>query len=181
MILQKQWKVWTGLSVAALACFMISADTSYSAAKDKGEAKLELGGKNITVTYGRPSTEGRGYKSMTDGVPEGFRWRLGRNDATTIETEADLKFGDVTVPAGKYSLAGLKTKDGWDLMVHPNANRWGSPVPEDGYIANIPLEVGEPKEEAELMTIHLKEKDGKGMFALVWGTKKLSATFEVVE
>ena len=180
MLELKGWKVWFPLTVMMAALVAMTATPSI-AADDQGEANLELAGKSIVVTYGRPSTEGKGYKSMKDGVPEGFMWRLGKNNATTLESDADLKFGDVTVEAGKYSLVGKKTKDGWDLLVHPNANRWGSPVPEEGYIATIPLKVSKPDEEAKLMTIELKEKDGKGMFALIWGDQELSTMFEVAE
>ncbi len=181
MVVQKSWKVWTGLSIVVCTLFLMSGGPSFSAAEDRGEAKLEIGGKNITIDYGRPSIEGRGYKSMKESIPEGTLWRMGSNSTTTLETDGDLKFGDKTVPAGKYSLAGKKTADGWDLLVHPDFERRGSAVPEDGYTATIPLKVGEAKKEAELMTIRLREKEGKGMFALVWGDQKLSARFTVAD
>ncbi len=181
MLARKSWKVMSFVSMAMFGLGLMILGPSFSAEEDCGEVKLEMAGKTIAVEYGRPSTEGKAYKSMADGVPEGTLWRMGKNEATTLETDADLKFGEVTVKAGKYSLAAKKTAEGWDLLVHPNAKRWGSPVPEDGYVATIPLTVGEPKEASDLLTIRLREKEGKGTFVLVWGKQKLSTQFEIAQ
>lgn len=170
------WFVF-GLVTAMLVGF--STGPAVGAEEDSGEAMVTLDGKKVTVTYSRPSTEGKGYKALDKGIDEGFMWRLGMNKATTFETEADLNFGDVAVKAGKYSLAAKKTKDGWDLLVHPEWDRWGSPVPKEGYVATIPLKMGKAKEAAEKLTIDLKEKDGEGHFVLTWGPDQLSTTFKV--
>jgi hypothetical protein len=156
-----------------------STQSASSTNDDEGKSSLTLNGKKLSVAFSRPSTEGKGYQALDKGIEEGFLWRLGKNKATTFETEADLKFGDVEVKAGKYSLAAKKTKDGWDLLVHPEWDRWGSPVPKEGYVATIPLKMGKAKEAAEKLTIDLKEKDGEGHFMLTWGPDTLSTTFKV--
>lgn len=163
---------------AVVLLFLASFTPPASAADDRGEAKIDVGGKSISVEYGRPSTEGEGYQSMKEGVPEGFIWRMGSNAATTLKTEVDLMFGDVKVAAGEYSLAALKTKEGWNLLVHPDPKRRGTGKVED-YTASIPFKVGEPKEAAELLTIRLREKDGKGRLALIWGSQRLTVPFTV--
>lgn len=179
MIVQSYRSSWVvfGLAFALLVGF--STGSVFAAEEDAGEAALALDGKKVTVTYGRPSSEGKGYKALDKGIDEGFLWRMGKNKATTIETEADLKFGDVALKAGKYSLAAKKTKDGWDLLVHPEWDRWGTPVPKEGYVATIPLKMEKAKEEAKLMTIDLKEKDGEGHLVLTWGMDQLSAAFKI--
>ena len=173
---RSSWVVF-GLALALLVGF--SAGAAVAADEDAGEATLALAGKKITVAYGRPSTEGKGYKALDKGIEEGFMWRMGKNKATTLETEADLKFGDVAVKAGKYSLVAKKTKDGWEMLVHPEWDRWGTPVPKEGYVATIPLKVAKAKEAAKLLTIGLEEKDGEGHLILTWGPDQLSAAFKI--
>jgi hypothetical protein len=171
--------MWAVLGTTGLLLAVFLNSPAYAAKDDRGEAKLTLSGKNISIDYGRPSTKGKGYQSM-DKIAEGFSWRMGRNEATKLEMDGDLKFGDQVIKAGKYSLVAKKTKDGWNLLVHPNADRWGTPVPEDGYVGNpIPLKASELKDEVELLTIKLEEKDGEGVFTLDWGKQELSAKFKI--
>src|SRR5262250_2463515 len=59
-------------------------------------------GKTITVDYSSPRTKGR--KIFGDLVPYGEVWRTGANEATTFVTTADLKAGNVNVPAGNYTI-----------------------------------------------------------------------------
>lgn len=170
-----------GSSVVGLLVVVVFSGLARAAEEDRGKAELVLGGKKISVDYGRPSTEGKGYHSLEKGIAEGTLWRMGKNEATRLESEADLKFGDVVVKAGKYRLAAKKTKDGWDLLVHPKAEGWGTPVPKDGYVATIPLKLGEIEEEAKLLTIALAEKEGTATFTLSWGKQTLSAEFKLAE
>lgn len=179
MRIQSYRSNWAAFGLALASVFAYSVGVAVAAEEDSGETALALDGKKVTVTYGRPSTEGKGYKALDKGIEEGFLWRLGKNKATTFETDADLKFGEVVVKAGKYSLAAKKTKEGWDLLVHPDWDRWGTPVPKEGYVATIPLKVEKAKEEVKLLTIDLKEEHGEGHWVLTWGKDQLSTSFKV--
>jgi len=172
---------WTALVLSVMTIAVFSAYPANAADDDRGQASVTIGGKKIVIDYGRPSTEGKGYQSLQKGMAEGFFWRMGKDKATTLETEADLKFGDQDVKAGKYSLVAKKTKDGWEMLVHPKADRWGTPVPKEGYLATIPLKTDEPKEEAKLLTIQLEEKEGAGLFALTWGKDQLTTEFKIAD
>jgi len=57
------------LAVSLLAVSSVSAQTN-----PRGEAKLELDGKAVTVEYGRPSLKGR---DMLARAQPGQSWRLG--------------------------------------------------------------------------------------------------------
>lgn len=148
---------------------------------ERGKAELTLDGKKITITFGRPSTEGAGYKSMEAGVPDGTLWRMGSNQATKIETEGDLKFGDTVIKAGTYSLVAKRKGDKWNLLFHPNADRWGIPVPKDGYIAEVELKTSKPKEPVKLLTLKLEKTDDGGEFTLAWGDEQGKAKFTLGE
>src|SRR5262249_52794031 len=80
-------------------------------------------GGTITITYGRPSIRGR--KIMGGLVPYGEVWRTGADEATTLETGADLKIGSLDVPKGTYALFTLPAADGWQMIVNKTAKQWG--------------------------------------------------------
>lgn len=146
-------------------------------AAPRGEAKLELGGKKITITYGRPSTAGPGYKSMQTQMKDGFIWRMGSNQATKIVSETDLKFGDVTVKAGSYSLWAKRVGNGWHLLFHPKADVWGMPAQKDGFVAEVPMQSAKAAKDAELVTIELAKDGDGGVLKLLWGSDEGTVKF----
>ena len=64
-----------------------------------------LGDAKIKVCYNRPSARGRVV--MGGLVPFGDRWRLGANEATTIEVPVAVRFGDLILKPGIYSLYAI--------------------------------------------------------------------------
>src|SRR5688572_31372499 len=56
----------------------------------------------ITIQYGRPYLKGRTIGQ--DIVPYSEVWRVGADEATTLTSDADLVFGDLTVPAGSHTI-----------------------------------------------------------------------------
>jgi len=85
---------------------------------------LEVGGHKITITYGRPSLHGR--KMIGEHEPYGKVWRTGADEATTIETDADLDLNGLKVPKGTYSLFTIPEPDSWTLIVNKVAKQWGA-------------------------------------------------------
>src|SRR6516225_6852741 len=69
------------------------------------------GNLKIRVVYSRPSKKGREIFGKL--VPFGKTWRTGANEATTFETNTDLKFGDKELKAGKYSLWTIPGEQTW--------------------------------------------------------------------
>ncbi|HEY7409797.1 MAG TPA: DUF2911 domain-containing protein [Vicinamibacteria bacterium] len=63
-----------------------------------------LGGKKVSVEYGRPSLKGRTLDALLAQLPPDRIWRAGVNQVTTLETEGDIAIGGTRVPKGKYSL-----------------------------------------------------------------------------
>jgi hypothetical protein len=86
-------------------------------------ASASIGGKAITIVYASPRVRGRdGHIFTKDGLiskdPHYPVWRAGANAATTLKTEADLTIGDLSVPAGTYTLfADVSNPDQWTLIV----------------------------------------------------------------
>jgi hypothetical protein len=136
----------------------------------RGEAKATLGGHKLEIEYGRPSLKGR---DMLAQAPVGFQWRMGSNDATRLATAADLMFGSVSVPAGKYTLKATRTgEETWSLNV----------LNDSVSVADVPLTKATLSKSVETFTIKLTPdaQDKKaGVLELEWGTTALRAPFKV--
>lgn len=145
----------------------------------RGFSKVTIAGKNISVEHGRPSTSGAGYKQMST-VKDGFVWRLGSNEVTTLKTDVALKFGDNKLEPGRYGLFAKRAGMGWRLVVskknegHPMGHK-----PEED-LFEVGLDTTEAPAETELLTISLGQKDGKGTLSILWGKTSSSTTFEVI-
>lgn len=85
----------------------------------RGKAEATIDGKQIVIEYGRPALKGRKLDDLLEGLPEDRVWRAGENQVTTLETDAAIKIGGESIPAGKYSLYVHAPADGtWSLLVN---------------------------------------------------------------
>jgi len=160
------------LSLSVIAC----AGVGTQGARTTSEATIK--GKRVAVSYGRPALKGRDLLGM---APVGMVWRLGRNEATEIETAADLKIGGTVLKAGKYLLWAKKVGDNqWTLNFHPKTGIWGQPEMKEGYVSELPLKMSTAGDSADLLTITVSDNKGKGNIKIQWGTAVLSGDFEVV-
>jgi hypothetical protein len=163
-------------SVIALLC-LAGVACAQGGAQGRGTTEATIKGKKVSITYGRPSLKGR---DMLSKAPVGTVWRLGANQATEIETAADLKIGNTVLKAGKYSLWAKKTGDTtWVLAFHPKTGVWGQPELKEGYVAELPLTFTTASSSAEEVTITLSENKGNGNVKIQWGTAVLSGDFGV--
>lgn len=133
----------------------------------RGESEVTIDGKRIVIEYGRPSLQGR---DMLSRLPVGGTWRMGMNTATTLNTEAALKFGDQTVPAGRYTLTAKRTAEtSWNLV-----------IAGDDSTIEVPLQADQPSEPVETFTINLESTGGsQGRFSMAWGTMAQHTDFTV--
>jgi hypothetical protein len=70
----------------------------------RGTATVDIGGKKVSIDYGRPQLKGRALGDLMKQLPADRIWRAGSGAVTTFATAADLLIGGKRVPAGKYSL-----------------------------------------------------------------------------
>ncbi|MBZ5592920.1 MAG: DUF2911 domain-containing protein [Acidobacteriia bacterium] len=118
---------------------------------------FDLGGHKVTITYGRPYMKGR--KIMGGLVPYGQVWRTGADEATTIETDADLDINGLKVPAGKYGLFTLPTADSWTLIVNKTAKQWGAfSYKESADLGRTEMKVSKSNSPVEQFTITLTQE-----------------------
>lgn len=67
-------------------------------------AATTIGGKKVSIEYGRPALHGRTLGEVMKNLPADRMWRAGADAITTLTTETPLMIGSTKVPAGKYSL-----------------------------------------------------------------------------
>ena len=169
-------RMFVGLFSAAV--FVAFAMNAY-AANARGNAKLELNGKTVTVDYGKPALNGRKVEDLLGQLPAGEVWRLGADKSTTFTTTGDLKFGDTTIPKGEYSLWARKDSDGsWKLVFNKQHGQWGTNHDATQDLAVVPMKEEKEGKAAETVEITLEKENGAGEISVAWGTMELSATFK---
>jgi hypothetical protein len=146
------------IATASLATLSLSAP-SHAEEKEKrasphAEVTAPLGGKKITINYGRPYVKGRAIFGGL--VPWGQVWRTGADEATTLSTETDVVIGGLKVPKGDYALFTIPTEKSWTLVVNKTAKQWGAfkyDAAQD--LGRVPMTVAAGAKPVEQFTIEL--------------------------
>src|SRR5256712_11723757 len=116
--------------------------------------RATLAGANLAVHYSRPSMRGRAI--FGNVVPWNKVWRTGANEATVLETSADLVIAGTSLPAGKYSLWTVPSPDGWKLIVNNNTGQWGTQYDAKHDFARLDMKVERLAQPAEQVTIAIQ-------------------------
>jgi hypothetical protein len=155
-----------------------AATAEAPAVGDRGTASATFGNATVSIDYGRPKLEGR---DMLAQATDGMVWRMGKNEATEIKTDAELKFGDTVIPPGSYSLWMKKiSSDQWHLIFNKKTGIWGTEHSAADDLAEVPLAMSTNPESVEAFTIELAASDEtSGTLKAMWGTAILSADFTV--
>ena len=82
------------------------------------------GPSRITIDYGQPHARDRTI--FGELVPYGEVWRLGANWATRLTVDFDVRFGDLDVPRGEYTLFMLPREESAELIVSRQTRQWGT-------------------------------------------------------
>ena len=83
----------------------------------------KVGAATVKINYNSPSLKGR--KIGTELAPYGKLWRAGANEATTFETDKNIKVEGKDLPAGKYTLFALPNENEWKFMFNSQLGQWG--------------------------------------------------------
>src|SRR6266496_1925585 len=116
------------LLLSAMAGALFLALTVTGAAQQRKspheQTSLNVGAAKITITYGRPYMRGRKIFGGLEAY--GKVWRTGADEATTLETSADVDIAGLKVPKGTYALFPIPGENGWKLIVNKTAKQWGA-------------------------------------------------------
>jgi hypothetical protein len=157
---------------------MVGAVAAQNRVSPHETTELTLNGKKISVTYGRPSMKGR--KIVGALVPYGQVWRTGADEATVLNTEADLTIGNLAVPKGKYAIFTLPSETGWKLIINKVADQMGAfNYDEKQDLGRVDMKVGKTSAPVEQFTITLTKSGNGGVMKLEWENTSASVAFQV--
>lgn len=90
-------------------------------------ASGKIKGATITINYSSPSVKGRKVWDPSGTLaPYGKVWRAGANEATTFETDKDIKVEGKELPAGKYGFFAIPGESEWTIIFNKVPNQWGA-------------------------------------------------------
>lgn len=119
----------TILSLAAAMTFFIGVQSTDAQIKLPPASSTQtvtqgLGIKNVTLTYQRPSINGRVI--FGELVPYGQVWRTGANNIPNLTFEEEVTIEGHQIPAGTYGLLTVPNKDTWTIILSKNKQQWGA-------------------------------------------------------
>ncbi len=160
------------LGVVVAVAAMVAAPIVMGHGNKPGSSSAKIGGGEVKVEFTGPESKGRDVLSL---LPPGGYWRMGADRATTLTTDVDLKFGDMTVPKGSYTLvAHFDENKKWSLVV---AEGLGSGFKPTKVVAKTAGTISKLDTAVENMVIKLEASGDQGKLILDWGTARLTAEF----
>lgn len=170
------------ITAASLAVTSFVRAAEEKRASPHEQTTLTLGGKKITVEYGRPFKKGRDIFGGL--VPWDQVWRTGADEATTLATDADIVIGSLKVPKGKYSLFTMPVGKGkeWTLIVNKEFDQWGAyKYDRTKDLGRTSLKVDAAPASTEQLTIALEAQGDQksATFKIIWDKTVASTTLKL--
>jgi hypothetical protein len=172
-------------ALATALSILAAAAVAYGQQSPPMTTSVSIGGKSITIKYSAPSVRGRKIFGGSDALqPDNTVWRAGANQATALHTDADLTFGNVSLPAGDYTLYVYLDPKAWQLIISKQTGQWG--INRDGStsldktkaVPVITMKMSKPPALVEQYKMTLASDGGnKGTLTLEWENKKASVDF----
>ena len=123
-----------------------------------------VGDASILIDYSRPAQRGRNV--WGDVVQPEKVWRLGADMATHFSTTGDLTFDGIRLPAGRYTLWMMLSRDGSSsLIVNQRVNIFGTNYDPRGDLLRIPLKRTTLSPAVERLTLDI----AGGLLRISWG------------
>ena len=165
-----------------LTLFILSSATGFGQIETPrpsplGKIEQTIGIMKVTIEYSRPGVKGR--KIFGGLVPYGQVWRTGANAATQFRTDKALRFGEVTLPAGFYSLFSIPGPSEWTLIINSETGQTGTAHKPEKDLFRIPMKVSSLPQPVERFTIGFEAGEGGGVLTLDWDSTRASAAFTV--
>jgi hypothetical protein len=137
----------------------------------------EVDGVRIAIEYGRPSKRGRVIWGSL--VPFGRWWMPGADEATTLTTSGTLRIGDLTVPAGDYTIYTEPGADTFNLIINRDTWVFHTVYEPTRDLGRVPMMMQTPIPTAspvEQLTFTIVPRSGGagGSLELIWDDRKYS-------
>ncbi len=174
------------LAIVALALFLYSTfvENIFSPRlSPKDSAKIELNDLDLKIEYNRPSKREREIFGAL--VPFNQVWRTGANEATTFETNKDLRIEGLSLPKGKYTIWTVPMEDVWRVMFNSRQYEWGvnekmEPMWDPNYdVVEIEVPVKKLDTTVEEFTIAFDNTTGNLKLTMAWDSTLIEIPIEV--
>jgi hypothetical protein len=173
-------------SILLLGTLMAASLPALGAVSPHETINATIDGAKITIVYGRPYTKnprtGEPRKIWGALVPYGKVWRTGADAATLFTTDQPLMFGDVSVPAGTYSLYTQPEESGTSkLIINKQTGQWGTEYEKGQDLARVDMKKETLDKAVDQFTIAV-EKDPSGtggVIKLSWEKTEYLVSFTV--
>lgn len=143
----------------------------------RGGGESTVLGVNFTLDYGVPLKRGRAIWGSL--VRYGALWRTGANRATHFKTDTPLRFGELLVPAGEYTLFSIPEASGGVLIINRQTGQNGQSYNQERDLGRVTLRTRPLSAPVEAFTIRVYEENGHGILALQWDTTEYFVEFAV--
>ena len=164
------------IDVKRLAAYYSVLDQSgapFGPLSGRGETLAAVGNANIRIDYGTPSKRGREIFGKI--VPWGEVWRTGANRATHFETDQDLTIGELSVPAGTYTLFTIPEPDGGTLIINTQTGQGGTTYNSDLNLGTVPMVRTSLDDAVEVFTISIENNQ----LQLLWDQSAFSVPVRI--
>jgi hypothetical protein len=147
----------------------------------EGEATFKKDDLVIKVFYNRPYKKGR--EIFGSLVPYDKVWRTGANEATTFETNKDLKIEGKTLKAGKYSLWSIPGQGSWTIIFNSEYGQWGINSKAEANrdpardVLNVTVLAVQQDQVFEQFTISFEKTGEDAEMVLIWDKTLVAVPF----
>ncbi|SDK18422.1 Protein of unknown function [Catalinimonas alkaloidigena] len=143
----------------------------------RGTAEATVQGAHLKLDYGQPAKRGREIFGTL--VPWNEVWRTGANRATHLATDRTLRFGDLDVPPGEYTLFTIPAPSGGTLIISRQTGQNGNAYDPTHDLGRVPMRIGKLAAPVELFTIQVQETPDGGALHLQWDRAQFTVPFTV--
>jgi hypothetical protein len=162
-----------GIVVAVLIVAFLVLRSFTKSASPESVTEIKTEGLTVRVDYCRPAMKGR--KIFGELVPYGKVWRTGANEATVITLGQDVKTGEQTIKAGKYSLWTIPSPNGWTAIFNKQTGQWGTMYDEKEDVVRVPMQVRATAKPVEQFEIRFDSVGRPGVIGLVMAWENTEA------
>ena len=122
----------------------------------------------MRVVYSRPQKKDRVI--FGELVKYGEVWRVGANEATEITFLQDVKIGDASVAAGRYTIYAIPSESAWEVHFSNDNDRWGHYAykPEESLVTKISVPTAKTAETLEAFSVVFEAVDGGAHLVMGW-------------
>ena len=153
---------------------------SIGALSPRGGGEFAVGNNVLMLEYSRPARRGRVIFGGV--VPWDSVWRTGANAATHLILAQPIIVNGTEVPAGKYTLWTIPSRNSWQIIINKQTGQWGTMYDPAHDLVRAPARVETHKEPVERFTIDIADKgELNGELILSWDRTKVVLPFKVKE